>query len=568
MFKCMKVRTKILAGFSTILAMMLIIMAVTFYNLGQMQRSTDYIVEDALPLARLTDRVFLNLVNEETGVRAFIASNGNENMLGAYNNGSRDLAAALQDLEPFLENHPTMAGLVRDEAKPDIESINTYFESQINLVRTGNLEEARKRLGGGKALFAKYRAVNKKIQAEVDVVMKNDQDAAAADGTTTKWAFIVIFIFSLITGITIAIRLSGEIATRLHIDVNALKEVANGNLAIKNIQIKREDEIGQIGLSINSTVRNLKTLVNTVAQATHQVAALSEELTANAEQSAQAAQLVATSVTTVAAGSEHQNTVIRDTSAIIEQMATNSQEIAANTIAVVISSEKAVEAAKAGGQTVEQAVAQMSGIESTVIRSAQVVTHLGERSKEIGQIVETISGIAGQTNLLALNAAIEAARAGEQGRGFAVVAEEVRKLAEQSQDAAKQIATLIGEIQAETAKAVDAMNAGTREVKIGGESVVSAGQTFKDIVSLVDEVTRQIQHISVATQQMAGGSQKVVVAMRDIAAVSKENTAEAQTVSSAAEQQSASMEEIASSSESLAKLAEDLQAAVLQFKLQ
>ena len=96
----------------------------------------------------------------------------------------------------------------------------------------------------------------------------------------------------------------------------------------------------------------------------------------------------------------------------------------------------------------------MANIEKTVANSVAVVTKLGERSKEIGQIVENISGIAGQTNLLALNAAIEAARAGEQGRSFAVVAEEVRKLAEQSQEAAKQIANLIGEIQGDTDKAL------------------------------------------------------------------------------------------------------------------
>jgi len=122
-----------------------------------------------------------------------------------------------------------------------------------------------------------------------------------------------------------------------------------------------------------------------------------------------------------------------------------------------------VDRANDGGQTIELAIAQMGKIETTVNSSAQVVSKLGERSKEIGQIVATISGIAGQTNLLALNAAIEAARAGEQARGFTVVAEEVRKLAEQSQEATKKIAVLIGEIQGDTDNAVVAMNNGTRE---------------------------------------------------------------------------------------------------------
>jgi methyl-accepting chemotaxis protein len=567
MFNHMKVRTRIIVGFVTILVMMLVTMGVTFYNVEQMQHSTDYIVQDAIPLARITDRIMLSMVNEETGVRGFIASNGDENMLGAYNNARKELAAAVKELEPLLADHPTMARIVKEESAPAIEAINTYFESQIILVRSGNLEEARKRLGDGKALFAKYREAHAKMQADVEVVTKRDRDAANSAATTTKWASIVVFVISLIAGLTMAIRLSGEIAKRLNIDVMALKEVANGNLAIEELRVKSEDEIGEIGHSINATVKNLKELIGVVAQVTHQVAALSEELTANAEQSAQAAEQVATSITTVANGSERQNGVVNDVSSIVEQMAASSQEIAANTITVAHSSEKAAASAKEGGKTIREAVAQMISIEKTVNGSAQVVTHLGERSKEIGQIVETISGIAGQTNLLALNAAIEAARAGEQGRGFAVVAEEVRKLAEQSQDAAKKIATLIGEIQAETAKAVEAMHEGTKEVKIGGESVASAGQAFTQIVALVEEVNGQIRQISKATQQMADGSQKVVNAMSEIAISSKGNAAEAQTVSAAAEEQSASMEEIASSSETLAKLAEDLQLSVAKFRL-
>jgi len=196
-----------------------------------------------------------------------------------------------------------------------------------------------------------------------------------------------------------------------------------------------------------------------------------------------------------------------------------------------------------------------------------VVAKLGERAKEIGQIVDTIAGIAGQTNLLALNAAIEAARAGEQGRGFAVVAEEVRKLAEQSQEAAGKIAELIGEIQGDTDKAVVAMNDGTREVKTGAEVVNAAGAAFREIVTLVSQVSVSVKEISAAVQEMAGGSQQIVGAVKKIDTLSKSSAAEAQSVSAAAEEQLASMEEIASSSQALAQLAQDLQAAVAKFRI-
>ncbi len=227
----------------------------------------------------------------------------------------------------------------------------------------------------------------------------------------------------------------------------------------------------------------------------------------------------------------------------------------------------AADKAKDGGQAVAQAVDQMDQIEETVNTSARVVTMLGERSKEIGQIVDTISGIAGQTNLLALNAAIEAARAGEAGRGFAVVAEEVRKLAEQSQDAAKKIAELIGEIQGDTDKAVVAMDEGTREVKTGAEVVKTAGAAFREIAGLVTEVSVQVKDISTSMQQMATGSQQIVGSVRKIDELGVRSAGEAQGVSAAAEQQLASMEEIASSSQALAKLAQDLQAAVAGFRL-
>lgn len=168
---------------------------------------------------------------------------------------------------------------------------------------------------------------------------------------------------------------------------------------------------------------------------------------------------------------------------------------------------------------------------------------------------------------MALNAAIEAARAGEQGRGFAVVAEEVRKLAEQSQGATKQIASLIGEIQGDTDQAVLAMDNGTREVRLGAEVVNAAGQAFQEIAGLVTHESDQVKEISSTIDQMAIGSQQIVGLVNQIDSLSKKVTGEAQTVSAATEEQSASMEEISSSSQSLATLAQNLQEAVSKFRV-
>ncbi|WP_371371937.1 methyl-accepting chemotaxis protein [Sporomusa aerivorans] len=376
---------------------------------------------------------------------------------------------------------------------------------------------------------------------------------------------LILVVLSLITGVIwfAARRMTGPLKDL----VGYAQNIADGNLKVEEIKADSKDEVGQLASAFNHMTASLRTLVQRIGYTTQQVAASSEELTASAEQSAQAAQQVAASINNVSNGASEQLEAADTTSTIVEQMSAGIQQVAANTNQVAEQSAQAAERAKEGGQTVEKAVIQMGHIENTVNTSADVVAKLGERSKEIGQIVDTISGIAGQTNLLALNAAIEAARAGEQGRGFAVVAEEVRKLAEQSQEAAKKIAELIGEIQGDTDKAVVAMSEGTREVKTGAEVVNAAGVAFREIVELVSQVSSQVRESSAAIQQIASGSQQIVRSVKKIDALSKTSAGEAQTVSAATEEQLASMEEIASSSEALSKLAQELHTEVAKFRV-
>lgn len=379
-------------------------------------------------------------------------------------------------------------------------------------------------------------------------------------------------MFGIQLAASLILVLNGLYITRLIIKpINIMlafsKELANGDFRDKPRSFATKDEFGQLADALVNMRSSLRALMKQVNESAEQVAASSEELTASADQSAQAANQVAGSITDVAKGAEEQLAAAEDTSAVVEQMSASIQQVAANTNEVSGQSAQAAGKAQEGNKSVEKAVNQMVQIEQTVATSAGVVAKLGERSKEIGQIVDTISGIAGQTNLLALNAAIEAARAGEQGRGFAVVAEEVRKLAEQSQEAAKQIAALITEIQGDTEKAVAAMNDGTREVKLGAEVVNASGQVFREIAALVTQVSDQVREISAAIEQMAIGSQQIVGSVKRIDKLSKTASGEAQTVSAATEEQSASMEEIASSSQELAKLAMELRGAISKFQV-
>ncbi len=391
-------------------------------------------------------------------------------------------------------------------------------------------------------------------------------EVTGAVSSLTTISSVTIVTVLVIAGVIIAF-FARRIARPILMLEAAAKRIAGGDITQAKLGIVSNDEIGRLAQSFEQMTENLRKLIRKITQATEQVAASSEELTASAEQSAQAANQVAQIITGVAGGAEKQMKAVDDTASVVGQMSAGVQQVAANANAVAGTSAKSAGVAQNGSQAVEKAVTQMGNIEKTVTRSARVIAKLGERSKEIGQIVDTISGIAGQTNLLALNAAIEAARAGEQGRGFAVVAEEVRKLAEQSQDAAKQIAELIAEIQSDTDSAVVAMDEGTKEVRIGAEVVNDAGRAFQEIYKSINEVSTQMREISAAIQQMASGSQQVVASVKEIDVISKETASQAQNVSAATEEQSATMEEIASSSQALSTMAAELTQAVGMFKI-
>ncbi len=265
---------------------------------------------------------------------------------------------------------------------------------------------------------------------------------------------------------------------------------------------------------------------------------------------------------------------VRKQSQTMNSIAASSEEMAASVDDVANRTQDAAKTADHGVAVATQGVETIAKAFSFVEEAFAAMDVINkqmhgvlENTKKIGEVVGIIKGIADQTNLLALNAAIEAARAGEQGRGFAVVAEEVRKLAEQSQEAAKQIAVLIGDIQNKTDSAVQAMSEGTQEVQKGFEVVRHAGIAFKDIDSHIHDVAILAKEAAEGLNRLAVESKNVREAMQETSQISGDIASQSQTISAATEEQSASMEEIAASSGHLAKLAEELQSAVAKFKV-
>lgn len=420
----------------------------------------------------------------------------------------------------------------------------------------------------GMDYFTSYMPMVGNDNKIIGVLFAGESTASVIDERNRLALMVTMIAIAIIAlGAFCALLIARHIVRPIHEVLEHVQEVSAGNLAVKPIKITSGDEIGELSGAINTMTDSLRKLIRQVEDAGEHINASSEELTAGAERAAEAANQIAASITTVAEGSDRQAEAIADTDSIVVQLSAGIQQVAANAGAVSGQAAQSVDAAQEGRKSVDQAICQMRTIEATVTESAGVVTRLGERSHEIGQIVAAITGIAEQTNLLALNAAIEAARAGEQGRGFAVVADEVRKLAEQSGEAAKQIAQMIAEIQGETDRAVQAMNNGAAEVKHGTAAVDAAGKSFADIFGAIHEISEQMREVSTVMEEMAKGSEQIVSSMQDIDKLSKESASQAQNVAAATQEQSATTQEIAAASEALAKLAEELSHSVHMFRV-
>nr|WP_071393552.1 methyl-accepting chemotaxis protein [Bacillus tuaregi] len=341
--------------------------------------------------------------------------------------------------------------------------------------------------------------------------------------------------------------------------------ISQGDLT-ESIQIKTNDELGQLGEAFNEMQDSLRQLVQKIEASAKEVTDASEELSTHAFHTGQATEQVTVAIQGVSASAEKQTQKMEENTQSLQEVSQGVLRIAENSSKVSTLSKHASQYAEDGGKAVNDTVNQMQSIYETVTQSNNVIKTLNDRSKEVNSIVEVITSIADQTNLLALNAAIEAARAGEHGKGFTVVADEVRKLAEQSQHYAKEIYLIIERIQFDTDQSVKIMTQVMSDVQTGVQISRDAIDKFNRIISSTNEMAPQMQEVSAAAEQMAAAVQEVTGIANELSAIAQGNAATSEEVAASTEQQMAAMEEISISSSKLSSMAEELYGAVSQFK--
>ncbi|WAA09311.1 methyl-accepting chemotaxis protein [Fervidibacillus albus] len=531
------------------------------------QARTDTI-EQQIDLKEMANEILVssNYLSEQI---RFYTQFGEKKYLDAYmkekneNNVQNEMKYRLEEL-----NAPQNLFSIIQEIQVTKQNLDRLEEEAIVAIEGNDVNSAQEIVLGEGYTIAEMLLQDhiKSFQNELNEWVSIQSEKAQSQVIFSLYFTIIALLFVSIFSIIFHFVLRRKVRP-----LNELTKVAHyvskGHLNVKMVRPESKDEISVLSETMQTMVDNLNVIIQQITTTSHLVASSSKELLASSEQSAQAAKQVSRSIEQVSANAEaqtnqiesnlHMFTIIQETIKHMAEKMNQINQLAQNT----------KRNAKEGNAFVNETADQMTSIYRSVIRTNRKINDLLTRSKEIDKITIAISNIAEQTNLLALNAAIEAARAGAHGQGFAVVAEEVRKLAEQSQESAKLIGTIISVIQTDTVESVELMAKVSENVNLGLNITNGTKDKFTRIMGEIGRLAPLIEEISKSANEVVEQINRGMKVESNLVNVAQENAATALEVSASSEEQLATIEEISTSTEVLSNTAEKMQAIVSKFKI-
>jgi methyl-accepting chemotaxis protein len=443
-----------------------------------------------------------------TGLRGFLLT-GDEGTLKLLEEGRTQFQQKADEIEKALQ---TEAGKkLFADFRGKYTTYISIMDQSAQLRRAGKTKEAVELIFNPRTteLRGQLQSATTELIGLIAKLKDKAIEEQNANESTTETTMLGLGIAGVVIGLGVGIFIARSITGAIAKMVAMIQEIAANNLTVDDLEIASQDEIGQAGTALNKMKNNLKEIIQSIASTAEHVASASEEISSSASQQAQ--------------GAETQKDQSAQVATAMQEMSSTVLQVSENSNKASEASRKAAETARHGGAIVDDTLAKMRAIAESVSATAKKMEELGKSSDQIGRIAGVIDEIADQTNLLALNAAIEAARAGEQGRGFAVVADEVRKLAERTTTATKEIAGMIKNIQEETKVAVTAMEGGTKQVEEGVISTGQAGDALKEIIHMSDQVGEMITHIATAATEQSSASEEINNNMEQIARLVRES---------------------------------------------
>jgi methyl-accepting chemotaxis protein len=593
----MTFRMQVIAGFGLLLAVLVVALVLSLSKLGAVDDAQQHIHDRSAPYTAALSAAALDMKAMANDERGFLMT-GDEEFV-------TEIAERRATIEEDLATARDRAPSAGDAA--EVDAISAQFAAWADALdaefeRYGADPEAAiaVALGENRALRKSYEEELKTAAADADADMQAALATVAAKSSSTRSTLIavvaVVALLSVLAGLwlelTVRRRLSPLVARLRTLDEQsvsdldrALGAMAAGDLTvevtsdIEPLEAGPRDQIGaargstdaliaKIARSVasyNAMRGQLGELIAEISTSSETLSSASQQMAGNSAEAGRAIDEIAGAVGKVATGADDQVRRIGAARAVSEGMAAATEASARSVEETVGAAADASALAQRGAATVAQATEAMTAVRSSSSDATAAIRELGEKSDRIGGIVATITGIAEQTNLLALNAAIEAARAGDQGRGFAVVAEEVRKLAEESQQAAATIGSLIAEIQQETKRAVDVVESGAERTDAGAQTVEEARESFVAIHDAVAGMGERVQAITASIGEIADSTRQMQAEIGAVASVAEGSAAASEQVSASTQQVSASTQEIAASAQELAGTAETLERLVGRF---